>query len=232
MKKIISILISLLFIASTFGVASIAAQPVNYVPCDPSEYSIDKPVFQAGDVITIRVKQPNGAGLSWSGTSFSTTGWHDSGDGWNEIKVNANVPGEVYMYPCTQYGYSFGMFSNCPTCSESYPCNEFSKNSFRVGETFTFENGLEYPYCSILEIDGYYGDYYYGEYPIDFGHFQLVGYKDGVLTFRAVSPGTSEFLLACDSPDGQCLKRVQITVAPKSLPMDKILKILKENKNN
>ena len=129
------------------------APPVDYIPCDPSQYSIDKPVFQAGDVITIRVKQPNGSGLGY-GASFSTTGWYDSGDGWNELKVNASVPGEIYMYPCSSSGYFFATYTYCPACSESYPCNEFSKTSFRVGETFTLENGLEFPYCNILEIDG------------------------------------------------------------------------------
>ncbi|HPA48795.1 MAG TPA: hypothetical protein PLO36_01525 [Methanofastidiosum sp.] len=230
MNKKIAVLISLLFIASTFGVASITAPPVNYVPCDPSQYSIDKPVFQAGEVITIRVKQPNSAGLGWSGDSFSTTGWYSTGDGWNEIKVNASVAGEVYMHPCSPNSYQFSMFSNCPACSESYPCNEFSKTSFKVGETFSFEGGLEEPYCSILEIDDYYLDGYFDGSPVNLGHFQLVDYKEGVLTFRAVSPGTSEFVLSCNSPDGQCLKRVQITVAPRALPMDRIMKILEKNK--
>lgn len=229
MKKIIPILISLLFIASTLGVVSIMAPPVDYIPCDPSQYSIDKPVFQAGDVITIRVKQPNGAGLSWPGTSFSVIGWYDTGDGWLEAKVTANVPGEVYML-CTKYGYFFDMFTNCPSCSESYPCNEFSKTSFTVGETFTLESGSEYPYCYLLKVDDYYWNQNFQGSPIDFGHFQLVDFNDGVLTFRAVSPGTAEFVLSCDSPDGQCLKRVQVTVAPKSLPMDRIMKILEKNK--
>ena len=140
MKKIISILTSLLFMASVVGVVSIMAPPSEYMPCDPSQYSMDKPVFQAGDVITIRVKEPNGPGLVWFFQSFNITDWHQPGDGWWEIKVAASVPGEVFLYPCTSNNiYYFGMFANCPSCSESYPCNKFSKTSFRV-ETFTLES--------------------------------------------------------------------------------------------
>jgi len=51
MKKIIAILISLLFVGSTFGVASITAT------CNPSIFYAEKSVVFVGDTFTIYVSQ-------------------------------------------------------------------------------------------------------------------------------------------------------------------------------
>ena len=224
MKKIISVMISLLFIASTFAVGTAVADDC----CD--DYTISKNPFKAGDTITVRIKQPCNGGFGWSPPYFSTTGWYQPGGGFWELTLTANVDGEIYLDNCSGWGCSFTAYANCPECSQSFPCNFISRSSVRVGDTFTV-TGEEYPYCSILEVNGIKLNDQSIQFPTDLGNLQLLSYDESVYTFRAVSPGAVELVLACNSPNGPCLKRVTVNVAPKSLPMDKILKILEKNKN-
>ncbi len=71
----------------------------------------------------------------------------------------------------------------------------------RVGETFT----VQYP-CSICEE----------------GYLEEISDIDGYVTYRALNPGKVTFCYDCKSESSTCST---ITILPRSLPMDKFMKI-------
>lgn len=178
MKKIFAILISLLFVASVFGVASTMAQIP--CPCNEEYYKISRDSVKVGETFTISLTKialldcPN---VRIEGKSIEEVD--------NEIIANGGFPyriGPVDMIGVDYYDaegnliYSGLVLGDC---------------------------GLGFPCWSELYPDA------------DWNKVEWITW-----TFRAVTPGT----LDVTNDAVPCLDVEKVTVLPKSLPIDWIMK--------
>ena len=102
MKKIIAVLISLLFVGSIFGIASVTAT------CDPSVIYADKPIVYVGDTFTTYLKLGCFAFVTWDPGVL--------GDPWSEILPPVGGYTPAVFRPVAPGTVKFQV-SGCDTCT-------------------------------------------------------------------------------------------------------------------
>jgi len=138
------------------------------------------------------------------------------------------------LFVGTTFGIASVTANGSPDCCDPDNFN-ISKTSVRVGETFVLK--VQYGCFFCLEGAGFAHpcdvqivwstiingppDYPYpSESPIETVDVENLGEGNYIITFRAVSPGTLVFKnINCSNEE------TKVTILPKSLPMDKFMKI-------
>lgn len=134
------------------------------------------------------------------------------------------------LFVVSIFGVAQTMAQGTCNCKTEY--YKISRDSVHVGETFTISLSKEaWEHCTNIKIEGESIEDLEGitEFPYRIGPVDIIGISipyEGwnTLTFRAVSPGT----LAFTNYDTHipCEDNETITILPKSLPIDWIMKKL------
>lgn len=261
MKKKLAVLISLLFVASTFGVATIFG--VQYTSFGANTYKVYDEAYKWIEIAD------TGTGISYTGDA--TTGWRDKDDGHTIIPIGFDFPfyGKNYstIYLSTNghidfvegTGYSgrnrYGYKIPTESRSSASPDNYWGENpliaflfydlDFTYAGSAYYQNFGDY---FVIEFDGV-GMYKDEEIITTPGthSVQVILYKNGnikiqykTLTYAFDHYGNTPIVgLDLDdvtgvSYDGEVKEGMALLFTnrnKKSLPMDKILKILKANKD-
>lgn len=176
MKRVIAVLISLIFVIGVFGVASVAE------PCDLPSVS----TILVGDKFYVYTPCTICDGADFLEDYYAGGGNH---------YYTAKKPGEViFCYRCGPEPI------DCKTVTILPPCNLPDEITVRVGDTFTLKDSCK---------------------PCDESFFEDTYFGDGVHQFKALKPGKVSFCYSCGDPE-YCST---ITILPKSLPMEKFMKI-------
>lgn len=274
MKKIISVLVSLLLMASVFGVSPAFS---DLDCCDDTNYQIrigdeiydGAPISQGTNIEVFHPQECTVSEYPGETTQKGTGQVEDE----HYTFFQAEIPGIVYLdfFSCTDgpvVRISFMPPETIKQCDLDSPCKEinyqFSRAHVQVGQILTYtekftidEHGEEvlpnFWLVGIIDYkfqDGkeFFESVFLGyTMPNGLGYFEFVSdeiySEDGtpvngfleegdyryVLKFRAVKPGTVDFILLCVTDtllSADCYKMVPVTITPRSLPMHSIMKIL------
>lgn len=231
MKKVISILISLLLLASAFGVGTIMATDPKADCCDPVNYFLSKTSVEAGEQFTLTVNSNICTDLlikSSQEVQYFTA--KDLGNGWWEHTLQANKSGKVILELGADCPFpTFLTIRVLDLCSSGKGDGyyNFSRTEVKVGDQFTLTTlGDWFPTCHLAGINGL--PYYMSDLVQPISYTSVGEFKE--FEFKAFWPGTANFILIYDELDsGQtvgCYIEGPIRITPKQLPMQQIMIIL------